>query len=154
MPQIKEQAKLFRDWQGLIGNVLRNITRLPGAEPLVEDLASLLAEAQEVKLDQENETGRRKASTQRLKQLVDDGKEATRKLRAFIKTRFHSRAEELSQFGIPPSRSRVRKVVLTAPPKPPAGEGNPPAPEGSAHPPAPAGENANSNPSALTEPAK
>ena len=115
MPQIKAHATLFRHWQGVIGACERNAEILAGIEPLLEDLKDFLEEAAEVKLEQEHQGALRKAKTQSFKEVMDRGKEAVRKVQAFVLTRFDSRDERLSEFGIKVNRTRRKKIE---PPKP------------------------------------
>ena len=142
MPKIRGHADLFRDWEGLAGACERNSDLLPGMEPVVTSLREHLDEGRLIKLEQEHLEGLRKGMTQRLLQTLDDGKEAARKVRAFVLTIFHSRAEQLTQFGITPNRTRKRKTELPKPPAPPAPEIAAPTLE-SAAPPAAAGETVN-----------
>ncbi|HEX9940645.1 MAG TPA: hypothetical protein VGG03_01415 [Thermoanaerobaculia bacterium] len=128
MPEINAYAKVFRDWEGLLGACDRNGELLPGVEPMKEEMKTFLAQARELKLDQENLEGQRLAATQRLVKLVDDGREMARKLRNFVKSRLGTRSELLQQFGIPPNRSRPRKAKKPQTPTPaPEGATNPPA---------------------------
>ena len=120
MPPIKAHAEVFRNWEGVIGACEQNADRLSGMEPLIDALKSFLAQAKEMKVEQEHQTGLRKAKTQRLNLVLDGGKEAVRKLQAFILTRYDSRDEQLTQFGITPNRSRKRKLQPTKPPAPEA----------------------------------
>jgi hypothetical protein len=83
-----------------------------------EELAALLAATRDLKIEQETLTGRRKAVTQQMGQNFDDGKEMVRKLRSFVVTCLGSYAEQLTQFGITPNRSRKRKVKLPEPASP------------------------------------
>ncbi|HEV8577896.1 MAG TPA: hypothetical protein VGX68_02340 [Thermoanaerobaculia bacterium] len=119
MPQIKAHATLFRHWQGVIGACERNAEVLIGIEPLLGGLKDFLEEATEVKLEQEHQGALRKSKTQSFKEVMDRGKEAVRKVQAFVLTRFDSRDERLSEFGIKVNRSRRKKIE---PPKPPVVE--------------------------------
>jgi hypothetical protein len=120
MPPIKAHAKVFRNWEGLIGACEQNAGRLTGMESLITDLKDFVAQAKEIKVEQEHQTGLRKVKTQRLNLVLDGGKEAVRKLHAFILTRYDSRDEQLTQFGIRPNRSRKQKLQPTKPPVPEA----------------------------------
>ncbi|HEV8580179.1 MAG TPA: hypothetical protein VGX68_13995 [Thermoanaerobaculia bacterium] len=136
MPQIKAHADLFRHWQGVIGACERNADILAGIEPLLADLKDFLEEATEVKLEQEHHGAQRKAQTQSFNEVTDRGKEAVRKVQAFVLTRLDSRDERLSEFGIKVNRTRRKKVE---PPKPPVVEVKAPSQETAAAP-APAEE--------------
>lgn len=115
MPKIKAYGPLFRDWEGLLGAVERNGNLLSGVEPHVKALQESLAKAKDMKLQQEDLIGKRRASTQAFKQIVGEGDEAARKLRALIVATLGSQTELLRQFGI---SNRRRKSAKTAEPLP------------------------------------
>ena len=118
MPKIKAYGPLFRDWEGLLGAVERNASLLPAVEPHMKSLQESLARAKDMKLQQEDLIGKRRASTQVFKQIVSEGDEAARKLRALIVATLGSQTELLKQFGI---STRRRKSVKTAEPLPKVG---------------------------------
>ena len=128
MPKITEYGKTFRDWEGLLGACAQNASLLPGVESLKTALEALLNQARDLKLGQEAFTGQRKATTERLQQVVSDGREAARKLRALVLSQIGSRTELLSAFGISPIRTKTRKKESDLPP--PVGPSpKPPEPE-------------------------
>jgi hypothetical protein len=130
MPDITAYAKLFRDWEGLIGACNQNLDLLPGVEPVMDDLEATLTDAKEAKIRQEHFTGERQLATQRFTVLVDQGLERARMLRGFIVSRLGSRSEKLPQFGIKPNRfgsRRANRPKPGTPPTPPPD--NPPGPE-------------------------
>ena len=109
MKQIRSYSDFIDTCDSLIGACDKNPEFLAGVEPLKEELATLLAEVRKLKALQQHLTGLRKAATQRLDGTMDDAKESARKLRSFVKTRMHSRNEQLTQFGILPNRPRPSK---------------------------------------------
>jgi hypothetical protein len=109
MKQIRSFSDFMLSCDSLIGACEKNPELLPGVEPLKEELKALLTEARKLKELQEHLNGLRKAATQQLDGTMDDAKEAARKLRSFVKTRMHSRNEQLTQFGILPNRPRPTK---------------------------------------------
>jgi hypothetical protein len=115
MPKIKAYGPVFRDWEGLLGAVERNASLLPAADLHMKALQEAMARAKDMKLQQEDLIGKRRASTQAFKQIVSEGDEAARKLRAHIIATIGSRTELLNQFGI---STRRRKSVKTAEPLP------------------------------------
>lgn len=115
MPKIKAYGPIFRDWEGLMGAVERNASLLPTVDPHMKALEEAMARAKDMKLQQEDLTGKRRASTQAFKQLVNDGDEAARKLRAYIIATIGSQTELLRQFGI---SNRRRKSAKTSEPLP------------------------------------
>lgn len=118
MPKITAYAGTFRDWEGLIGACLKNLALLPGLEGLRTALEGLLSEAREIKIQQEDLTGRRQAMTQRLNMVVDEGRETARKLRALVIAELGTRSEQLPQFGITPNRKKSRKATAAETPPP------------------------------------
>ena len=124
MPEITAQGKIFRDWEALLGACTQNAALLPGVDDLMKSLETVLAAARDLKVQQENFGGNRSATTQRLSQSIADGKEAARKLRAFVLIHLGSDSKQLTQFGVPPRHGRSRKVKPVVPTPPPT-----PAPE-------------------------
>lgn len=129
MAKITAYGNIFRDWESLLGSCTQNPELLTGVEPLKSDMDALLAQARDLKIQQEDLTGKRQAMTQSLTEVVDLGREAARKLRSFVITRLGTKSELLSQFGIPPRRRRARKAKaspaspapeMPQPPKPAA----------------------------------
>ncbi|HEV2853261.1 MAG TPA: hypothetical protein VHC97_10700 [Thermoanaerobaculia bacterium] len=110
MPEITAYAKIFRDWEGLIGSCQQHASLVPGVESLRTELEAVLAQAREAKVLQESLTGSRQATTQRLKEMVADGRELARKIRFFVRVPLGSRSELLSAFGITPTRSKLRQT--------------------------------------------
>lgn len=110
MPKLTAYAPIFRDWEALLGAVASNASLLPGTDPLKAELESMLAKTREMKVQQEDFLGKRRATTQALQQLVDQGQEVARKLRAQIVSSLGSRTELLKQFGIATRKRKSTKV--------------------------------------------
>jgi hypothetical protein len=131
MPEITAQGKVFRDWESLLGACAQNAILLPGTDALKTELETLLAQARDLKIQQENLDGNKKAATQRLMKLIDDGREAARKLRAQVVVNLGTNSKHLSQFGVSPRQRRSRKAKTPTPtptpetPKPPTSSGHP-----------------------------
>jgi hypothetical protein len=128
MPNITAYADLFRDWEGVSGACAQNATLLPKSEAIRPELDAILAQAKDLKIQQENLMGNSQAMTQRLVELVATGREIARKLRNQIKVELGSKSEHLVQFGVAPLRKHTRKATavkppataVTVPPAPPA----------------------------------
>jgi hypothetical protein len=121
MPKITAHGKIFRDWEGLLGACDKNTSLLTGMEPLKTELEGFLAQVREIKLQQENLTGNKKAATQQLRALEDQGSEVARKLRAFVTSRIGTKTELGTMFGLVPTGRKPRKAKTTvAKPVPPA----------------------------------
>jgi hypothetical protein len=110
MPEITAFAKIFRDWEGLIGSCIQHASLVLGVEPLRIELETVLARARETKVLQESLAGSRQAATQRLQEMVADGRELARKIRFFVRVPLGSRNELLPVFGVAPTRSKLRKT--------------------------------------------
>jgi hypothetical protein len=110
MSEIVAHAKVFRDWEGLIGSCIHNASLVPGVESLRSELERVLALARETKVLQESLAANRQATTQRLEEMVADGRELARKIRFFVRVPLGSRNELLRAFGVQPTRSKLRKT--------------------------------------------
>ncbi|MEO6193787.1 MAG: hypothetical protein ABIS20_12315 [Thermoanaerobaculia bacterium] len=131
MPKITARSKIFRDWEGLLGACDKNVSLLTGMEPLKTELEGFLARLREEKLTQENLDGTKKASTQQLEDIADQGAEVARKLRAFVLSRIGTKTELGKMFGLVPTGRKTRKskasakpLVAAAPPSPEQAQGD------------------------------
>jgi hypothetical protein len=104
---------VFREFESLDSACLANQDVLPDIESVRAPLAGILTELKALKSLQENLEGERQQTTQRIRVLLDEGKEAVRRVRGFVKARLGTKSERLPQFGIAPIRKRARRVVLT-----------------------------------------
>lgn len=119
MPQITAQADVFRDWEAVLGACAQNASQLPGVDALKTELEGFLAQAKDLKIQQETLEGQRRGVTQKLLKVIEDGRESARKLKAFAIIRLGSDNKALSQFGVTPRTrraSRKSKVPGTPPP--------------------------------------
>jgi hypothetical protein len=120
MPKLTSHGKIFRDWEALLGACEKNVSVLTGMEPLRTDLETFLAQVRELKLQQENLNGNKRATTQRLGELIDQGVEVSRMLRAFVLSRIGTKTELGTMFGLVPTGRKTRKKSKTPVAKPPA----------------------------------
>jgi hypothetical protein len=120
MPALTEYGKVFRDWDGLLGAAEKRAAMLPGVDDHKAALTALLGKARELKLKQEGFAGDKKETTEQLKKVVKDGRDAASMLRAFVKSRIGLRTEVLKEFGISPTRSRKRAAKPPEEVPPPA----------------------------------
>jgi hypothetical protein len=138
MPKLTSHGKIFRDWEALLGACDKNSSVLTGMEPLRTDLETFLTQVRELKLQQENLNGSKGAVTQRLRELIDRGTEASRMLRAFVLSRIGTKTELGKMFGLVPTGRKARKKSKTPVAKPPAvppamavaSQGEPSSPKG------------------------
>ena len=131
MPSISAYGKTFRNWEGVIGAVNENLSRLPGAESLRDELVAIINESKALKVEQENLAGLRKAATQRLEALRDEAWDKFRRLQALVKSHLGPKSEQLPQFGVAPDRPRSKQPKRNK--KKAETPANPPAPETAAN---------------------
>jgi hypothetical protein len=135
MPQITAQAKVFRDWDAVLGACTQNAALLPGVDALKADMEGLMAQAKDLKVQQETLEGQRRGVTQKLEKAIQDGRESARKLRAFALIKLGTDNMALSQFGVKPRvrRGRKAKTPGTPTPTPPPPTSQPPTSQPAAH---------------------
>jgi hypothetical protein len=119
-------ADLMLDWKKVLAACADNAAELTGAEAHRALVEKLLKEAEDLKAQQESHTASKQATVQQLSDLLNEGREAVRRLRAMVKATLGTNKEILVQFGIAPNRKRVKKKAALAQ-KPPA-PGSPPPP--------------------------
>src|SRR5262249_34824665 len=83
MPGLTEYGKIFRDWEGLLGAAEKRAALLPGADDLKATLAGHLTKARDLKLKQEGFDGDKQETTELLRSVVKEGRDAASMLRAF-----------------------------------------------------------------------
>ena len=77
----------------------------------------LLAQAKDLKIQQESLEGTRLATTQQLEKVFEDGMEVARKIRAYAVVKLGSANMQLSQFGVAARKGKgSRKKAKTPPP--------------------------------------
>lgn len=124
MPIINAQGEVFREWEGLLNACQAHQGLLPNVDPLRSSLQDILNQSREVKGRQEEYEGRRQSATQQLGELIERGREISRRLRGFAKSQLGTKNELLVQFGATPIRRPSRpRVKPDAPPPPQGGEG-------------------------------
>jgi hypothetical protein len=126
MPKITAHAKILRDWDALLGAVDANASLLPGVDDLKAALEQLLTDGRAAKVQQASLGSNRQAETQNVNQIMSDGQEMARKLRAFVFSHLGSRTDLVKQFGLPVNRKSKKKkadpaVPETPPPASPSG---------------------------------
>lgn len=106
MPKITAQGAVFRDWEAVLGACAQNAALVPGVDSLSTELDALLVQAKDFKIQQETLEGTRQAMTQKLNKAIEDGREVTRKIRAFAIVKLGSDSKHLTQFGVTPRQRR------------------------------------------------
>ena len=127
MPKITAQGDVFRDWEAVLGACTQNASLVPGVDSLKTELDGLLVQAKDLKIQQETLEAGRSAVTQKLKKVIEDGREAARKIRAFAVVQLGSDNMHLAQFGVTPRQRRPRKSKSPATSPPAVGAPGPPA---------------------------
>lgn len=106
MPIKNARADVFRDWESVLGAVTENAALVPGIDPFKAELEGFLAQAKDLKIQQETLDGQRLGLTQKLDKVIEDGRESARKVRGYARVHLGSDNKALKQFGVAP---RVRK---------------------------------------------
>jgi hypothetical protein len=129
-------ADLMLDWKKVLSACADNAAELTTAEPQRAQVEKMFKEAQDLKAQQDSRTASKQATVQQLSDLLRDGREAVRRLRAMVKATLGTDNEALVQFGIAPNRKRGKKKVALAqkPPESPPPTAGPPAVTPAAHP--------------------
>ena len=97
-------------------------------DSLKTQLDGLLAQARDLKVQQETLESSRQAMTQKLDKTIDDGREVARKIRAGAVFQLGSDSKHLKQFGVTPRERRgSRKAKSPETPPPTTGTAEPPA---------------------------
>ncbi len=71
-----------------------------GSIPSRPSLEGFLAQAKDLKIEQETLEGRRRAVTQQLEAAIENGRETARKIRAFVVVHLGTANQAISQFGV------------------------------------------------------
>lgn len=112
-----------RDWEELLAGYMDNAELLVFAEPQKVALEGILSEVKAVKDLQLSHNAARQQTTQQLKELMERGREAARRLRGAVKANLGTKNERLVQFNLKPIRSRsVPRVEVTPPAETPPTE--------------------------------
>lgn len=134
MPIKKAHADVFRDWDAVLGAATQNAALLPGVDPFKAELEGMLAQARDLKIQQETMEGQRRGITQKLEKVIRDGRESVRKVQAFATIHLGSDNMALSQFGVAVRVGRSFRKKSSPPPT--ETPGTPPPTEGTAQTPA------------------
>ncbi len=118
MPIKNAQADVFRDWDAVLGAATQNAALLPGVDPYKAELEGFLAQAKDLKIQQETLEGQRMGTTQKLEKVISDGRESARKVRGYARIHLGSDNMALKQFGVAPRvrRGAKKKAPETPPP--------------------------------------
>jgi len=113
MPIKNARADVFRDWEAVLGAATQNAPLVPGVDPFKSELEGFLAQARDLKVQQETLEGQRVGITQKLDKVIENGRESARKVRGYARIHLGSDNKALTQFGVAP---RVRRGPKKAKP--------------------------------------
>jgi hypothetical protein len=116
-------ADLLREWEALLGAVTDHGSELAPVEPHRTALADTLQRIKQAKVLQDSHRATKQRTTQKLKEMLVEGKDRAARLRGAIRAEMGTGNEQLVQFGIQPVRRRVTRSQQSAAASPP------PAPE-------------------------
>jgi hypothetical protein len=133
MPIKNARADVFRDWDTVLGAATQNAASVPGIDPFKSELEGFLAQAKDLKIQQETLEGQRMGITQKLEKVIEDGRESARKVRGYARIHLGSDNKALKQFGVAP---RVRRGSKKAKPPETPPPTDTPSSEGAAQSPA------------------
>lgn len=133
MPIKNARADVFRDWDAVLGAATQNAALVPGIDPFKAELEGFLAQARDLKIQQETLDGQRMGITQKLDKMIEDGRESARKVRGYARIHLGSDNKALKQFGVAP---RVRRGSKKAKPPETPPPTDPPSSGGAAQSPA------------------
>jgi hypothetical protein len=126
-------ADLMQDWQKLLAACAANASELTTAEPQRAQVEKMLQDAKDLKAQQDAHTASKQSTVQQLEDLLRDGREAARRLKALVKAALGTDNERLVQFGIAPNRKRGKKKQALKPQESPPPTVGPPAADGGRH---------------------
>lgn len=119
MPVVKvsSQADLNQDWTGLLDATEKNPELQQMVELDYQALRQFLADMQSLKLQQADLGAQRQEVTQRLKSVMEQGRETAMRIRSMAKGKLGPRSERLVHFSVAPLRRQgARKPVVVKPP--------------------------------------
>ncbi|HEX6898830.1 MAG TPA: hypothetical protein VF789_03915 [Thermoanaerobaculia bacterium] len=118
MARQKTYAGMLGEWQKFLAAMDAN----PDLASMAEwrnKLANLLAQGVEISQQQAAMAASKQEKSKQLQALLTDGNRLVTGMRKMIADRYGFRAEKLTEFGIPPFRSRPRKAKPTPEPENP-----------------------------------
>ena len=117
MVKINSQADLTQDWTGLLDATEKNPELQRMVELDYQELKQFLVDMQSLKLQQIDLGAQRQEVTQKLKSVMERGRETAMRIRAIAKGKLGPRSERLVHFSVAPLRRQgARKPVVVKPP--------------------------------------
>ncbi|HSS47350.1 MAG TPA: hypothetical protein VLX28_00255 [Thermoanaerobaculia bacterium] len=128
-PKRQRSARLgdrAKTWRTVSGSVAANAADLPQAAIPLAALDRILAETDQIFVEQAALRASKQLTSQRLQVLFDQGDKLTTVLKVIVKQHYGNGSDKLVEFGIRPLRTRSKAAVV--PPTTPApGPGTPAA---------------------------
>jgi hypothetical protein len=109
-------ADVMLEWEKVLAACADNAAELTTAEPQRAALEAALKEARDLSGQRDSHRAAKQRTRQQLSKVIQDGREAARRLQGVVKGNLGTDNERLVQFNIPPRRKRPRKAKETSPP--------------------------------------
>ena len=110
-------ADVVLDWEKLTAACQANAADLPGLEPILRELQTLLAETQALGKQQDAQKAAVQQTTLEIRERVTRGRLLATRLRDGVKSFYGTRTEKVIEFGVRPFRKRVRPPKPIEPPE-------------------------------------
>jgi hypothetical protein len=104
------QDATFKEWEEILANVGEDEAELAGVAPYKEALRSACSRAMGHRCLREGLLASTQNETQRLNKAIAEGRDASIRLRNFLKGVLGPRNEKLRRYGIKPLRKHGRKA--------------------------------------------
>jgi hypothetical protein len=127
------QGDRTKTWRTVSGSVAANAAELPQAAIPAAALDKILAEVDQIFVDQAAFRAAKQLTSQRLLTLLEQGDKLTTVLKVIARQHYGNGSDKLVEFGIQPLRARPKATVV--PPTTPAPAPGTPAPTPSTTPP-------------------
>ncbi len=109
MPRTRA-ALTIGDWEKLAYSIDEETTaEAPQLQPIHENLRQLLAEFQELTVEQKALDARKQVVTRRMKEILEEGRRAASALKVNLRQHLGNRSEQLLRYGIRPRPRRRRR---------------------------------------------
>lgn len=115
MPRTRREHT-FGTWGTLTTTVTPDVTKdLPHLEVLREKLVMTEAEADQLVIERDFHKAQKQEATRKLQAALEDGRRTAHALQAGLRLHFGPSSEQLSAFGMKPSRGRKRSKTKASP---------------------------------------
>ena len=122
-----QQGVRLKVWRTVSGSVAANVPDLPQAAVPLAALDRVIAEADQILVEQAALRASKQLTSQRLQSLFVEGDKLATVLKVIVKQHYGNGSDKLVEFGIQPFRARPKATVVP-PPTTPAPDPGTPAP--------------------------